>query len=89
MGERCDESPTANPLRLDGSGLCRDSPARLVSRWLAAGLLILAFFKVRLVILYFMEIRIAPGPIRLVFGAWVIGVCASLIAIYWMGGVPT
>ncbi len=70
-------------------GLDTPSTAAVAPRWLAAGLLILAFFKVRLVILYFMEIRSAPRPIRLVFEAWVIGVCASLIAIYWMGGAPT
>ena len=48
--------------------------------------MVLAFFKVRLVILYFMEIRTAPIPIRLAFEGWVAVVCVAIIAIYWTGG---
>ncbi len=55
-------------------------------RWLAVALLALAFFKVRLVILHFMEIRHAPIPIRLVFEAWVVVVCLVVVALYWRGG---
>jgi len=51
-------------------------------RFLMVGLMMLAFFKVRLVILYFMEILTAPLPLRLLFEIWVVGVCAAVIAIY-------
>lgn len=45
-------------------------------------LLLLAFFKVRLVILHFMEIKHAPLLLRTICEAWVAISCASLIAIY-------
>ena len=46
-------------------------------------LFLLAFFKVRLVIMHFMEIRTAPLPLRLVFEAWVLIVCGIVISLYW------
>jgi len=53
------------------------------------GLLLLAFFKVRLVILYFMEIRTAPWILRCIFETWVVVVCLAVITIYLLGsGVP-
>ena len=55
------------------------------ARPLAVALIALAFSKVRLVILHFMEIRHAPTPVRMVFEAWVIMVCATVIALYWGG----
>ncbi len=55
-------------------------------RWLAVALMALAFFKVRLVILHFMEIRHAPLPMRLAFEAWVVGVCLLVVGLYWAGG---
>ena len=48
-------------------------------------LLILAFFKIRLVIIHFMEIGSAPMPLRLIFDAWVILVCVLLILMYLFG----
>lgn len=49
------------------------------------GLIVLAFVKVRLVIMYFMEIRHAPLPLRLICEAWVLLVCAALLILYWSG----
>lgn len=40
--------------------------------YFTAGLMALAFFKVRLVVMHFMEIGYAPLPLRLLFEAWVI-----------------
>ena len=48
-------------------------------------ILIVAFIKVRYVILEFMEIRGAPRFMRLIAELWVIAVCAVLIALYWFG----
>ncbi|HLS98313.1 MAG: cytochrome C oxidase subunit IV family protein [Porticoccaceae bacterium] len=50
---------------------------------LAAPLLMLvAFFKVRLVGLHFMELRTAPLPLRLLFEAWVVVACGAILVIY-------
>lgn len=42
----------------------------------------LAAYKVRLVLLHFMELRHAPLPLRLVFEAWVLVVTAAVVAVY-------
>jgi cation transport ATPase len=44
-----------------------------------------AFVKVRCVGLYFMELRQAPLPLRLVFEAYVVVVCVVLIGLYLSG----
>ena len=43
---------------------------------------IIAAYKVRLVLLHFMELRHAPLPLRLVFEAWVLGVTAAVLGLY-------
>lgn len=45
-------------------------------------IIVLAAYKVRLVLLHFMELRHAPLPLRFVFEAWVLVVAASLIGVY-------
>jgi hypothetical protein len=53
-------------------------------RHIAATLvLLLAFFKVRLVGLEFMELRSAPPPLHIAFEVWVVGVCVMLLGLYW------
>lgn len=47
--------------------------------------LAIAFVKVRFVLLDFMELRTAPLPLRLVFEAWAVVACATLIGLYWAG----
>ncbi len=49
----------------------------------ATGILVLAFFKVRMIGLEFMELRTAPLPLRIVFEVWVVGICAILLGLYW------
>lgn len=49
-------------------------------------LFVIAFFKVRLVIMHFMEIGTAPLPLRLIMEGWVFGVCGILIALYLLLG---
>ena len=49
----------------------------------AAVLLVMSFFKVRLVILHFMEARIAPWGLRLIVEAYVLGVCAVVLLMYF------
>jgi Prokaryotic Cytochrome C oxidase subunit IV len=61
-----------------GQGMDAAQSAQLTT----IGLLLLAFFKVRLVIMYFMEIRTAPLLLRFIFEAWVVVVCAAVLAIY-------
>ena len=45
-------------------------------------LLLLAFFKIRLVIMYFMEIGRSPIPLKLTFEIWLVAVCAMIIGMY-------
>jgi hypothetical protein len=45
--------------------------------------LLLAFFKVRLIGLEFMELRSSPLPLRIAFEVWTVGVCATLLGLYW------
>jgi hypothetical protein len=45
-------------------------------------ILVVAFIKVRLVILDFMELRHAPLPFRIIGEIGPIGICAFLIAMY-------
>ncbi|MGQ0621621.1 MAG: cytochrome C oxidase subunit IV family protein [Panacagrimonas sp.] len=42
----------------------------------------IAFFKVRLVIQHFMEVRHAPLALRLITDGWVVGVCCAVMAFY-------
>ncbi len=48
-----------------------------------AAIIVIAFIKVRFVILDFMEIRHAPRIVRAVGETWGIVVCGLLIALYW------
>lgn len=45
-------------------------------------IVLVAAFKVRLVLLHFMELRHAPLPWRCVFEGWTLLVTAALIALY-------
>jgi hypothetical protein len=47
-----------------------------------AAILLIAFVKIRFVILDFMELRHAPLGMRVAGEAWVIGAAALLIALY-------
>lgn len=47
----------------------------------ASVILILAFYKVRLVIMNFMEVGHAPATLKISCEAWVLVSCAALIAI--------
>jgi caa(3)-type oxidase subunit IV len=48
--------------------------------------LLVAFIKVRLVGLYFMELREAPLPLRLIFEGYCVVVCTTLIIMYLAAG---
>jgi caa(3)-type oxidase subunit IV len=48
--------------------------------------LLVAFIKVRLVGLYFMELRDAPLPLRLLFESYCLIVCTALILMYLAAG---
>ena len=43
---------------------------------------VIAAYKVRLVLLHFMELRHAPLALRLAFEAWVLGVTAAVLGLY-------
>jgi len=45
-----------------------------------------AFTKVRFVGMYFMELRGAPLPLKLIFQGWCVVVCTTLLIMYLVGG---
>jgi hypothetical protein len=53
-------------------------------RLATSGVLLIAFAKVRYIGLEFMELRTAPLALRLSFEAWLVAVCAALLALYWL-----
>ena len=64
-----------------------ESAAIAGNRHIAATcVLLLAFFKVRLIGLEFMELRTAPPALRVAFEVWVTGLCALLLTLYWQAG---
>jgi heme/copper-type cytochrome/quinol oxidase subunit 4 len=52
----------------------------------SVAVLLVAFVKVRLVGLYFMELRDAPLPLRLLFESYCLIVCTALIVMYLAAG---
>jgi hypothetical protein len=52
-------------------------------RLTASAVLVIAFVKVRLIGLEFMELRTAPLPLRIAFELWLLGACSTLLALYW------
>lgn len=50
--------------------------------WLSTLMLVIGFYKVRLVGLHFMELRHAPWLLRGVFEFWVVAVCLLLLFLY-------
>ena len=48
-------------------------------------IIVVAFIKVRYVILDFMEIRHAPIWMRAVGEIWCVVICVTLVALYWHG----
>lgn len=44
-------------------------------------IVLIAFFKIRVVILEFMEIRHAPALMRIACEAWVLGICAGVVVL--------
>lgn len=55
-------------------------------RYARAAVIVVAFIKVRYVILDFMEIRHAPLAVRAVAEIWAITVCAALVGLYLIPG---
>jgi caa(3)-type oxidase subunit IV len=47
--------------------------------------MLVAFIKVRFVGLYFMELRDAPIPLRLIFEGYAVVVCAVIVILYLAG----
>jgi hypothetical protein len=45
-------------------------------------ILLVAFIKIRFVGLYFMELRHAPIPLRIVFECWCLAVCAGVVGMF-------
>ena len=65
-----------------GLGDDYEAATQVEYQWLTIALLLLAFFKVRLVVMHFMEVGTAPIPLRAIFEVWVVVVCAAIVAMY-------
>ena len=52
--------------------------------WVGTAVLLVAFFKARLVLMIFMEVGSAPATLRWCCEAWVIVACAAVITTYWL-----
>lgn len=50
----------------------------------SCAIIVVAFIKVRLVMLEFMELRHAPSGLRWLAEAWLIVVCSALVLIYFL-----
>lgn len=50
---------------------------------ITTAIMLVGFFKVRLVGMYFMELRLAPWPLRLAFEGWIVISCAAILLVYW------
>jgi Prokaryotic Cytochrome C oxidase subunit IV len=56
---------------------------------ISMAMILIGFFKVRLIGLHFMELRNAPWPLRLIFEAWVFIVCIAILILYSNSLPPT
>ena len=56
-----------------------NAPALMQRLNVGTAVIAIAFFKIRLVVLQFMEIRDAPGWMRLACEAWVVGVGTAVV----------
>lgn len=52
------------------------------ARQAGIAIIVVAFIKVRFVLLDFMEVRHAPLPMRAAAEVWVVGVCGVLVAMF-------
>jgi heme/copper-type cytochrome/quinol oxidase subunit 4 len=48
---------------------------------------LIAAFKVRLVVIYFMELQWRARPWRIVFELWTLGITAIILGGYWFGKI--
>jgi|GEM_PF-1039670 len=69
---------------LDGAFISDAVVATGQGRWVGTAILAIAFFKARLVLLQFMQVKAAPSAVRWCCEAWVVMACALLIGMYWL-----
>lgn len=54
-------------------------------RWTVSCVMLFALFKARLVFLYFMELKVAPFALRLIFEIWITACAGMIVAMQWLG----
>lgn len=64
-----------------GTGLAASPDPRFV----ASALIVVALVKVRFVVRYFMEVRVAAPVLKWMTDGWVVLVCGALLVLYWQG----
>ena len=58
--------------------------ASIDSAWVGTAILLIAFFKARLVLMHFMRVGDASAVIRWCCEGWVVLACSSVVAVYWL-----
>jgi hypothetical protein len=56
-------------------------------RYASVVIIVVAFIKVRFVLLDFMEVRHAPLFMRLIGTVWLVAVCTTLVVLYWHSAI--
>lgn len=59
--------------------------ARGHARLVGTAILVIAFFKIWLIGMRYMELDHAPLPLRLVYEMWIMVVGGALAVLFWMG----
>jgi len=58
--------------------------ASIEGAWVGSAILLIAFFKARLILMVFMGVRDAPPAIRQSCEVWVVIACTAVMATYWL-----
>ena len=58
--------------------------ASIGGAWVGTAVLLVAFFKTRLVLFEFMHVRNTSSGIRWACESWVVIACSAVIATYWL-----
>ncbi len=66
---------------LSATGAARPVQAAHIA---TTSMFVVAYFKVRMVGMHFMEMKRAPWSLRLLFEAWAVAAFGAIISLYWL-----
>lgn len=50
--------------------------------------IVIAMLKVRIVILHFMEVRVAPAPLRVALEIWIVAIGVAILSVWFAAPPP-